>query len=442
MIHSDSITQSSYAKEICKAKLELDGKVYELPVIEGTQGELAIDIRQLRAQTGLITYDPGYANTGSCCSNITYIDGEHGTLWYRGYSIEDLAANCSFLDVAYLLVHGFLPNSEERANFSQLMNQHSMLHEDMRHFYNLFPEHAHPMAMLSAMVVTLSTFYPELESNPNEAIDIMVTRLLSKVRTIAAFTYKKIKGHPIVYPRPDLSYCDNFLNMMFYTPVNGYEPDPVITKALNQLLILHADHEQNCSSAVVKAVGSSEANLYASISAGVSALWGPRHGGANQMVIEMLEDIYNDPNTTVRKVIERAKDKDDPFRLMGFGHRVYKTYDPRARVAKGICRTVMEHLGRHDPLLDIAQELEAAALEDPYFQQRNLYPNVDFYTGLSYRAIGFPTNMFTVMFAIGRLPGWIAQYLEMRDGTEHKIYRPRQIYVGPPHRSVAENWRL
>ncbi len=425
-----------YAKEISKATLEVNGKTFQLPVYMGTEGEMALDIRNLRAQTGLITYDPGFGNTGACASNITYIDGEKGILRYRGYDIADLTEHCNFLEVAYLLVHGFLPNKEEYAAFSSMMNQHSMLHEDMRHFYNLFPEHAHPMAMLSAMVVTLSTFYPELEHSANEAIDSMVTRLLSKLRTIAAFAYKKMKGHPIVYPRPDLSYCDNFLNMLFYTPVNGYKPDPVITKALNQLLILQADHEQNCSSTVVKAVGSSDANLYASISAGICALWGPKHGGANQAVIEMLEDIQNNQHGDVIGALERAKSKEDPFRLMGFGHRVYKTYDPRAEIAKKICHKVLDYLGVNDPLLDIAQRLEAGALSDQYFQERHLYPNVDFYTGISYRAIGIPTNMFTVLFALGRLPGWIAQWLEMRDASEHRIYRPRQLYVGPKLHSV------
>ena len=436
MIHDNSINIGTTSKNIGKATLEYEGRKFEIPVLEGTMGEKALDIRKLRAQSGFITYDPGYVNTGSCCSNITFIDGDKGKLWYRGYSIEDLAEHCSFLEVAYLLVHGFLPNKEEYAAFSKLMNQHSMLHEDMRHFFNLFPEHAHPMAMLSAMVVMLAAFYPELENNPNEAIDSMVTRLLSKLRTIAAFAYKKMKGHPIVYPKPELSYCENFLNMMFYTPVNGYVPDPVLNRALNTLLILHADHEQNCSSTVVKTVGSSDANLYASVAAGISALWGPKHGGANQSVIEMLEAIYRDPNFSIPRVIERAKDKDDPFKLMGFGHRVYKTFDPRAKIAKKVCYTVMEHTGRKDPLLEIALKLEEAALNDPYFQQRNLYPNVDFYTGLSYRAMGIPTNMFTVIFAMGRLPGWIAQYLEMRDGTEHKIFRPRQLYVGPEQRSI------
>ena len=441
MMTNDNMTGGHLAQNIGKARLEFEGREYSIPVLEGTQGERALDIRRLRSESGFITYDPGYVNTGSCCSDITFVDGENGRLWYRGYPIEELAEHCSFLEVAYLLVHGFLPTKEEYSSFSTLMNQHSMLHEDMRHFFNLFPEHAHPMVMLSAMVVMLAAFYPELENNPNEAIDVMVTRLLSKLRTIAAYTYKKMKGQPIVYPRSDFSYCENFLNMMFYTPVNGYVPDPVFNKALNQLFILHADHEQNCSSTVVKTVGSSDANLYASVSAGISALWGPRHGGANQKVIEMLETIYKEPGFTIQKAIERAKDKDDPFRLMGFGHRVYKTYDPRAQIAKKIHHTVMDHIGVKDPLLEIALELEDAALNDPYFQQRHLYPNVDFYTGLTYRAMGIPTNMFTVLFAIGRLPGWIAQYLEMRDGNDSRITRPRQIYVGPDCRSVHDNWK-
>ena len=440
MIYVKENETSACIREQGNAKLLLDGKEYELPVLVGSQGERGIDMRKLRQETGVISYDPGYANTGACESNITFIDGEKGVLWHRGYSIEDLAEHCSFLDVAYLLVHGFLPSREERKNFSHLMNTHSMLHEDMCHFFSLFPEHAHPMAMLSAMVVSLSTFYPEMTSNPNEAIDITVTRLLSKVRTIAAFAYKKMKGHPIVYPRPDLKYCDNLLNMMFYTPVNGYEPDPFVAKQLNKLLVLHADHGQNCSTSVVKAVGSSDANLYASISAGVSALWGTKHGGANQMVIEMLQRMHDDPTLTIERVIEKAKDKDDPFRLMGFGHRIYKSYDPRAKIARRVCISLQEHLNVRDPLYEIAAKLEEAAMNDPYFQQRNLYPNVDFYTGLSYHAMGIPVNMFTVMFAIGRLPGWIAQYLEMHDGPDNRIVRPRQIYVGPPRRQLPQEW--
>jgi len=427
----------SLAKEISCAHLSMDGKEYELPVLEGAEGERALDIRKLRAQCGVISFDPGMANTGSCESNITYVDGERGILRYRGYDIEDLAEHCSFLEVAYLLVHGFLPTPSEYNAFSKLMNLHSMLHEDMRNFFSLYPDHAHPMAILAAMVVSLSTFYPELAVNQTEAIDITVARLLSKLRTIAAFAYKKNMGHPIVYPRSDLRYCENFLNMMFHTPVNGYSPDPVVTRALNQLLILQADHEQNCSTSVVRAVGSSRANLYASISSGICALWGPLHGGANQQVIEMLEEIQR-TGVAVPSLLQRAKDKSDSFRLFGFGHRVYKTYDPRAKVAKKICKQVISHMTNHDPLLDIAQELEGAALADPYFQERHLYPNVDFYTGLAYRAMGIPTNMFTVMFAIGRLPGWIAQWLELRESTDKRIIRPRQLYVGPAHRTVKE----
>lgn len=427
----------SFAKEITRAKLSFDGTEVDLPILEGSEGERALDIRTLRRRTGLITYDPSLVNTGICESNITYVDGEHGILRFRGYDIEDLVEHCSFLEVAYLLVHGFLPTPSEYNAFSKLMNLHSLLHEDMRSFFSLFPDHAHPMAILSAMVVSLSTFYPELEVNSTEAIDITVARLLSKLRTIAAFSYKKNMGHPIVYPRSDLLYCENFLNMMFHTPVNGYSPDPMITRALNQLLIIHADHEQNCSTSVVKTVGSSRANLYASISSGICALWGPLHGGANQQVIEMLEHLQRS-GEPIRTVIERAKDKNDPFKLFGFGHRVYKTYDPRAKIAKRVCKTVIGHMGKTDQLLDLALELEEAALADPFFQERNLYPNVDFYTGLTYRAIGIPTNMFTVLFAMGRLPGWIAQWLEQRDNAESKIVRPRQIYVGPNRRSVAE----
>ncbi len=428
----------SYEKEISRAKLVLDGKEYDLPVLEGTEGERAIDLRKLRATAKVVSYDPGMANTSVCTSNITFVDGERGILRYRGYDIDDLAEHCSFLEVAYLLVHGFLPTPSEYGAFSKLMNLHSMLHEDMRNFFSLYPDHAHPMAILSAMVVSLSTFYPELELSPTEGIDITVARLLSKLRTIAAFSYKKNMGQPIVYPRSDLSYCENFLNMMFHTPVNGYSPDPGVTKALNQLLILQADHEQNCSTSVVRAVGSSHANLYASISSGICALWGPLHGGANQQVIEMLEEIHR-TGISVSALLERAKDKRDSFKLFGFGHRVYKTYDPRAKIAKKICRQIIAHMSDpNDPLLEIAMELEAAALTDPYFQERHLYPNVDFYTGLAYRAMGIPTNMFTVMFAIGRLPGWIAQWLEQHDSPDSRIIRPRQVYIGPSHRTVEE----
>ncbi len=428
----------SDVKNIGMAELKIGDKIIQLPIMEGSEHERAIDIRALRKETGCITYDPGFVNTGCCKSDITYIDGEKGILRYRGYGINDLADQCEFVDVAYLLVHGALPDQQQHGEFSKHLNNHSLLHEDMRHFFNNFPDHAHPMATLSAMAVSLSSFYPELEdTSKQENIDFKVTRLLSKLRTAAAFSYKKSIGHPIVQPRHDLTYCENFLNMMFWSPVNGYEVDPIVAKALNKLLILHADHEQNCSASVVKMVGSSGANLYASISAGICALWGPLHGGANQHVIEMLERIMVEDQGDVKKVIERAKDKNDPFRLMGVGHRVYKSYDPRAKVAKQMCKDVLASLGVDDPFVDLAQELEEAVLADDYFQSRNLYPNIDFYTGLTYRAMGIPTNMFTVMFAIGRIPGWIAQWLEMRDDPHGRIGRPRQVYTGPTQRDIG-----
>jgi len=428
----------SEIKQLENATLTVDGKTIELPVFEGSEKEKAIDIRALRKETGMITYDPGFVNTGCCQSDITYIDGEKGILRYRGYDINDLAEKCEFIDVAYLLIHGTLPNKDQHDEFSRHLNTHSLMHEDMRHFFDAYPDHAHPMATLSAMAVSLSTFYPALEdASIEENIDIKVTRLLSKLRTAAAFAYKKSIGHPIVYPHHDLKYCENFLNMMFYTPVNNYQVDPVVTKALNKLLILHADHEQNCSASVVKMVGSAEANLYASISAGICALWGPLHGGANQHVIEMLERILVEDQGNVKRVIERAKDKKDPFRLMGVGHRVYKSYDPRAKVAKQMCKDVLDQLGIDDPLVELAQEVEEAVLSDDYFVSRGLYPNIDFYTGLTYRAMGIPTDMFTVMFAIGRIPGWIAQWLEMKEDPHGRIGRPRQIYTGPTQRSVA-----
>ncbi|MBN2783774.1 MAG: citrate synthase [Pontiellaceae bacterium] len=424
-------------KKLGTAKLTYEGNTIELPIFEGSEHEKAVDIRALRKETGMITYDPGFVNTGCCQSEITYIDGEEGILRYRGYDINDLADNCEFIDVAYLLIHGALPNKDQRDEFSRDLNHHSMLHEDMRHFFDAYPDHAHPMATLSAMAVSLSTFYPELEdASIQENIDFKVTRLLSKLRTAAAFSYKKSIGHPIVYPKHTLKYCENFLNMMFWTPVNDYQVDPVLTKALNKLLILHADHEQNCSASVVKMVGSAGANLYASISAGICALWGPLHGGANQHVIEMLQRIIVEDKGNVKAVIERAKDKNDPFRIMGVGHRVYKSYDPRAKVAKQMCKDVVARMGTSDALLDLAQELEEAVLADDYFVSRGLYPNIDFYTGLTYRAMGIPTDMFTVMFAIGRIPGWIAQWLEMREDPHGRIGRPRQIYTGPNLRAM------
>ena len=427
----------SNAKNLGAAKLTFNDKSIDLPVFEGSEHEVAVDIRSLRKETGMITYDPGFVNTGCCKSDITYINGEDGILRYRGYDINELAENCEFIDVAYLLVHGTLPNKEQHDEFSMQLNHHSLLHEDMRHFFDAYPDHAHPMATLSAMAVSLSTFYPELEdASIQENIDFKVTRLLSKLRTAAAFAYKKSIGHPIVYPKHKLKYCENFLNMMFWTPVNDYQVDPVLNTALNKLLILHADHEQNCSASVVKMVGSAGANLYASISAGICALWGPLHGGANQHVIEMLERIMVEDGGDVKRVIERAKDKNDPFRIMGVGHRVYKSYDPRAKVAKQMCKDVLTKMGVSDPLVDLAQELEAAVVSDDYFIERSLYPNIDFYTGLTYRAMEIPTNMFTVMFAIGRVPGWIAQWLEMREDPHGRIGRPRQIYTGPTLRTM------
>ena len=410
-------------------KIVLDGDTYELPVVVGTEGEKAIDIGQLRQMTGLITLDPGYANTGSCKSAVTFMDGEKGILRYRGIPVEELAEHSSFIETSYLLINGVLPTKEELNRVSVLFNDHSLVHEDMQIFYQNFPRGSHPMGILSSMVNALRSFYPELQTI-DEEINITVTRLLSKVRTMAAMSYKISRGHKVVYPRPDLSYCANFLNMMFDTPVRPYVIDEDLVKALNTFWILHADHEQNCSTSAVRLVGSGRVNLYAAISAGIAALWGPLHGGANQAVIEMLSEIQKDGGNCQR-AIERAKDKKDPFRLMGFGHRVYKTYDPRAKIIKKMCDQVLLKLKIDDPLLDLAKELEEAALKDDYFIEYNLYPNVDFYSGIVLRAIGIPTNMFTVMFAIGRLPGWIAQWKESIDDSDWKLSRPRQIYIGP-----------
>ncbi|MCF7941420.1 MAG: citrate synthase [Spirochaetia bacterium] len=421
-----------------KAKLYIDDQeVYEIPVLEDNMKGISLDIRNIRKDTGMITYDPGFGNTGSCQSAITYLDGEKGILQYRGYPIEELVEECDFVEVAYLLIHGALPDAKERYKYQELLNQHSMLHVDMLDFFRKYPDHTHPMSILAAMGVSLSAFYPEinLEEDPEAQMDLTVTRLLSKMRTIAAFTYRKLIGAEFVNPSYQYSYCANFLNMMFHSPVREYTPNPVHVRALNKLLILHADHEQNCSTTAVRLIGSSEANLYAAVSAGICALWGPRHGGANQAVIEMLEQIRDD-GITVDEAVKKAKDKDDPFRLMGFGHRVYKTYDPRARIARKLCAEVLEDLGESDQLLEIAIELEQHALNDEYFIERNLYPNVDFYTGIIFRAMGIPTNMFTVMFALGRLPGWIAHYLEWNHDPYEKIGRPRQLYTGPTVRHV------
>ncbi len=415
------------------AELTIEGKTYHLPLIKGTEGDKAIDISSLLRETGYITLDNGYKNTGSCTSTITYLDGNKGILRYRGYPIEQLAEKCIFVEVAYLLIHNKLPNRKELDDFKALLERFALIHEDMIHFLDNFPPNSSPMSILSVMVNSLCNFYPELEREPRTHIDITAARLLSKIRTIAAFSYKKSMGHPLVYPRHDLSYCGNFLNMMFDKPVKPYILIPEVEAALNKLLILQADHEQNCSTSTVRLAGSSEANIYASIAAGINALWGRLHGGANQAVVEMLETIYAD-DKNYKKYIRKAKDPNDPFRLFGFGHRVYKTYDPRATIIKNTCDEILSVLDISDPLLDIAKELEQVALSDEYFISRNLYPNVDFYSGIIYRAMGIPTNMFTVMFALGRLPGWIAQWKEMREDPQRKIGRPRQVYLGHPKR--------
>jgi len=419
------------------AKIELEGKVYELPVITGSENEKAIDISKLRALSGYITLDQGFKNTGSTQSEITFLDGELGILRYRGYSIEELADKATFIEVTYLLIYGELPAQEQLEKFQNSITKHTLVHEDMKQFFEAYPAQAHPMGILASMVCSLSTFYPE-SLNPNrteEAFDLTILRLLAKLPTLAAWSYKNSMRHPFMYPKNNLDYCSNFLHMMFAMPTDEYQVDPVISSALNKLLILHADHEQNCSTSTVRIVGSSQANLYAAISAGISALWGPLHGGANQAVIEMLEQIHNDGGD-VDKWVLKAKNKDDSFRLMGFGHRVYKNFDPRATIIKKACDDVLESLGVNDPLLDIAKKLEKVALEDDYFKERNLYPNVDFYSGIIYKAIGIPTDMFTVMFAIGRLPGWIAQWREMRLGGE-PIGRPRQVYTGATERAYV-----
>ncbi|MCZ7652972.1 MAG: citrate synthase [Thermoanaerobaculia bacterium] len=411
---------------MANAKLFLDGKEYEFPVIVGSEGEVGIDISKLRDRTGAITLDDGYGNTGSCQSAITFIDGDRGILRYRGYPIEEVAAGASFVETAYLLIYGKLPNAAELAEWKQKLTYHSLIHEDMKKFFEGYSHTAHPMAVLSAMVATLSTYYPEDDT------DLNIVRLIAKATTIAAFSYKKSVGQPFVYPRNDLSYTENFLHMMYAVPAEPHDVQPVLDEALNLLLILHADHEQNCSTSTVRMVGSSHANLFATIAAGVCALWGPRHGGANQEVIEMLDLIAKDGGN-YKKYVDMAKDKNSGFKLMGFGHRVYKNFDPRAKILKKAADAVLHKLGVDDPMLEIAKNLEEVALKDEFFVERRLYPNVDFYSGIIYRAMGIPTNMFTVMFALGRLPGWIAQWKEMRDGGA-RINRPRQIYTGPTQR--------
>ncbi|MCK9547235.1 MAG: citrate synthase [Sphaerochaeta sp.] len=420
-----------------RATLILPEKEINLTVLTDNMGDKSIDITALRKETGYITYDPGFVNTGSCMSSICYVNGEQGILRYRGYDIEDLVEHCDFVEVAHLLIKGELPNLEERHLYAEMLNRHSLLHVDMRNFFRDFPQEAHPMSILSAMVASLSAFYPEIaDVDPEENVDLTVSRLLSKMRTIAAFSYRQMNGLDFVDPSYKFSYCENFLNMMFHTSVNAYVPDPLHVKALNTLLILHADHEQNCSTSAVRLVASSDANLYASVAAGCCALWGSKHGGANQEVVQMLLEIHTQ-GLTLEQVIAKAKNKDDPFRLFGFGHRVYKTYDPRAKIAKRLCQQILGSETYTDPLLKIAMELEEAALGDPYFIERNLYPNVDFYTGIIFHAMGIPESMFTVLFAMGRLPGWIAHWLEWRHDPYQKIGRPRQVYNGPHVRKVS-----
>lgn len=417
------------------AKLSFNDKEYEFPMIEGSEGEIGIDFTKLRAQTGVISMDPGFGNTGSCTSNITFIDGEKGILRYRGYPIEQLAENSSFVEVSYLLINGELPSAQELSDFQHQLTYHTLLHEDMKKFFEGYPPGAHPMAIMSAMAISLSAYYPDIMDS--EISDLNIIRLLAKFKTIASFAYKKSIGQPYVYPRNNLSYTEDILHMMFSVPSEDYEVPAVLTRALDLLLILHAEHEQNCSTSTVRMVGSSQANLFASIGAGVSALWGPLHGGANQAVINMLRMIQADGGD-YQKYMDMAKDKSSGFRLMGFGHRVYKNFDPRARILKEAADDVLEELGVKDPLLDIAKNLERIALEDDYFVERKLYPNVDFYSGIIYQAMGIPSDMFTVMFTLGRLPGWIAQWKEMREDPGTRISRPRQIYTGSTERDYPK----
>ena len=417
-----------------KVEISFQEEKIELPVIIGSENEQAVDISKLRSQTGLITLDRGFKNTGSTSSSITFLDGERGILRYRGYSIEELAQHSSFLEVSYLLINGQLPNVNELHNFKSEITNHTLVAEDVRSILDGFPPRAHPMGVLCSLVSSLTAFYPKsLDPNRSlEEINGTIIRTIAKLPTLAAWSYKNRVRQPIIYPRNDLDYSSNFLHMMFALPTINYEVNPIVANALDKLLILHADHEQNCSASTVRIVGSSHASLYASISAGINALWGPLHGGANQAVIEMLEQIRNDDGN-VKKYVQKAKDKSDPFRLMGFGHRVYKSFDPRARIIKKTCDEVLEQLGVTDPVLDVAKELEEIALKDQYFIDRSLYPNVDFYSGIIYRALGIPTDMFTVMFALGRIPGWIAQWKESREQNE-PIGRPRQIYTGEKQR--------
>ena len=420
------------------AKVIYQGKTYELPIIEGSFGEKAIDIGNLRKETGLITFDPGYMSTGSCKSAITFLDGEKGILLYRGIPIDQLAEKSTFIETSYLLIYGSLPTSQQLAEFNHHITHHSMVHESIKKFYDGFPINSHPMAVCSAVVGSLATFYQnELSVRDDQEVEIAIHRLLAKLPTIAAYSYKKSIGQPLPYPDNSLDYSTNFLKMMFATPCESYDVDPITAKALEVLLILHADHEQNCSTSSVRLVGSSMCNLFASVSAAIYALWGPLHGGANQAVIEMLETIYNDGGD-IKKYVKKAKDPQDSFRLMGFGHRVYKNFDPRSKIIKTMAHNVLENSTKSEPLLEIAIKLEEIALKDDYFIEKKLYPNVDFYSGLIYKALNFPVNMFPVMFAMGRLPGWIAQWKELQEDNDFRIGRPRQIYIGKQTQSYVD----
>ncbi len=419
------------------AKLKLTDQEIDIPIIVGSEGERGLDISKLRAQTGHVTLDEGYVNTGSTRSAVTFLDGEKGILRYRGYPIETLAENCDFVETSYLLMYGELPTAEQLQDFRDSIREHTMLHEDVRTFYNGFPRDAHPMAILSSVVGALSTFYQDsLDPKDPRQVEISIHRLMAKIPTIAAYSYKKSFGQPFMYPKNDLSFCENFLQMMFAVPTEDYEIDQDFVSALNLLLIVHADHEQNCSTSTVRMVGSADANLFASIAAGICALWGPLHGGANEACVNMIEQIIADGGD-VKKYVAMAKDKDSGIRLMGFGHRVYKNFDPRAVIIKKACDKLLAKLDISDPMFEIAQELEQVALTDEYFIERKLYPNVDFYSGVIYRALGIPVKMFTVLFAMGRLPGWIAHWLEMHDSPGKRICRPRQIYTGATHRDFV-----
>ena len=419
-----------------KARLTFDDREIELPIVEGVEGNPGFDISHLRAETGFVTLDYGFANTAGTTSAVSFVDGVAGELRYRGYPIEQLAAKSTFLEVAYLLFHGEMPTPEQLRAYVAEITHHTLLNEEMKRLFDAFPNSAHPMAILASATNAMATFYPDFH-NPRDpyAVEQSALRLIAKLPTVAALAYKKSIGQPYIYPRNNLDYASNFLHMMFALPVEEYQIDPIVARALDVLLILHADHEQNCSTSTVRLAGSSQANLFTSVAAGMSALWGPLHGGANQEVVETLEQIHADGGNTA-KWIAKAKDPNDPYRLPGFGHRVYRNYDPRAKILKSFAYEVIDRMGGDDPLLEIALKLEETALADDYFVSRRLYPNVDFYSGVMFQALGFPVHMFTVLFAIGRLPGWVAQWKEMSEDPENKIGRPRQIYIGPPKRDL------